>query len=156
MGNATYNSKTGEIHQPGGYNVAHIGHYISQGFDKAFNKANEYGHRWFGGGPGEDPNEGTSWYVGNENGQPIITTGDTAEAIMQGKLHQNIPDGNRQINDDDYQAAITQTPTYTTPVGNMPKAYQGNAAKTATSIKQGGMTKDELIDFNNRHPNETA
>ena len=136
--------------------VTHVGHYVSKGIDNAFDKANEYGHKWFGGGPGHNPDEGFSWYVGTENGYPEFFTGETAESIMQGKLHQNLPDGNRQINDDDYQAAITQQPTYSTPIGNMPKAYQGNAAKTATSIKQGGMTKDELIDFNNRHPNETA
>lgn len=36
-----------------------------------------------------------------------------------------------------------------------PVAYTANAAKTASSIKQGGMTKDEIMDFNIRHPNET-
>lgn len=37
-----------------------------------------------------------------------------------------------------------------------PTAYKANAAKTASSIKQGGMTKDEVQDFNIKHPNETA
>lgn len=37
-----------------------------------------------------------------------------------------------------------------------PKAYQANAAKTASSIKQGGMTKNEVQEFNMKHPNETA
>ncbi len=37
-----------------------------------------------------------------------------------------------------------------------PTAYSGNAAKTANSIKQGGMTKDEVQEFNSKHPNETA
>lgn len=42
------------------------------------------------------------------------------------------------------------------PQANKPKAYSANAAKTASSIKQGGMTKDEIQDFNIKHPNETA
>lgn len=37
-----------------------------------------------------------------------------------------------------------------------PTAYSGNAAKTASSIKQGGMTKNEVQEFNSKHPNETA
>lgn len=37
-----------------------------------------------------------------------------------------------------------------------PQAYQANAAKTASSIKQGGMTKDEVQEFNMKHQNETA
>lgn len=40
--------------------------------------------------------------------------------------------------------------------GNKPNAYKGNAAGTASTIAQGGMTKAELDDWNARHPNETA
>lgn len=101
-------------------------------------------------------------HILRENGATDIhvgysTNGET-EKIQITPYAPTIPTipNERQINDDNFQAAMTETPTYSTPIGNMSRAYQGNAAKTATSIKQGGMTKDELIDFNNRHPNETA
>ena len=37
-----------------------------------------------------------------------------------------------------------------------PNAYSRNTARTANDIAQGGMTKDEVVEFNIRHPNETA
>lgn len=37
-----------------------------------------------------------------------------------------------------------------------PTAYSRTAAATAKDIAQGGMTKDEVIEFNMKHPNETA
>lgn len=46
--------------------------------------------------------------------------------------------------------------SYTTPINSKPAAYSGNTAKTASSIAQGGMTKDEVMDFNMKHPNESA
>ena len=41
-------------------------------------------------------------------------------------------------------------------IGKNPNTYTGNTAKTANSIKQGGMTKDDLITYNKKHPNEVA
>lgn len=35
-------------------------------------------------------------------------------------------------------------------------AYKANAAGTANSIKQGGMTKDDILKYNEIHPNEIA
>lgn len=37
-----------------------------------------------------------------------------------------------------------------------PAGYSRSAAATAKDIAQGGMTKDEVIEFNMKHPNETA
>lgn len=37
-----------------------------------------------------------------------------------------------------------------------PAAYSRTSAKTANDIAQGGMTKQEVQEFNMKHPNETA
>lgn len=73
-----------------------------------------------------------SWYVGyNSNTGPIILEGNLANQKMGNSYQYNN-------------------------IGKKPNTYKGNTAKTANSIKQGGMTKDDLITYNQKHPNETA
>lgn len=73
-----------------------------------------------------------SWYAGTDG----VAVGETAENIMSQKL-----------------GGTNYATNYAT---TKPKAYQANVAGTAKSIAQGGMTKDEVQDFNIKHPNETA
>ena len=42
------------------------------------------------------------------------------------------------------------------PTPTKPAGYSRTTAATAKDIAQGGMTKDEVIEFNMKHPNETA
>ena len=88
--------------------------------------------------PENPENNGDSWYIGyNSNGGPIVVTGPQADQIM----------ANKGISGPRYRYNNIQ---------KNPNTYTGNAAKTANSIKQGGMTKDDLITYNKKHPNETA
>lgn len=50
----------------------------------------------------------------------------------------------------------TNTTRTTTSSSSKPAAYSRSTAATARDIAQGGMTKDEVEEFNQRHPNETA
>ena len=74
---------------------------------------------------------GESFYVGT-NG---IYTGATADQIMSQKLggynYGNVGRSNTN-------------------------AYKANAAGTANKIAQGGMTKDDILKYNIKHPNEIA
>lgn len=109
---------------------------------------NKVGHKLFGGGPGHN-SKGTSFYIGTDG----IYLDNMAEAVMNSKLNQQIKDENRQIYDDFYQANTTQNYN---PKPKPESGYSRNVAATAKDIAQGGMTKDEVIEFNMRHPNETA
>lgn len=85
--------------------------------------ANNWGHKWFGGGPGHENEGGTDWYVGYDS-----KTG----------INANIQPG---------QTSHIYKPT---------TKGSRNVAATAKTISQGGMTKDEIIEYNIKHPNETA
>lgn len=50
------------------------------------------------------------------------------------------------------KSIVSQTKTNPT----KPAAYSRTTAAKASDIAQGGMTKDEVEEFNERHPNETA
>lgn len=41
-------------------------------------------------------------------------------------------------------------------IPRVPAAYSRTSARTANDIAQGGMTKQEVQEFNIKHPNETA
>ena len=103
------------------------GNWIDEHF---WNPINEFGHKLFGGGPGHEDEGGTDWYVGynSNNGWNF-----------------NINPG---------QTPYTQT-SYT-PKPRPNSGYSRTTAATAKDIAQGGMTKDEVIEFNMKHPNETA
>lgn len=105
--------------------VHNVGHAIDKGIDHAFEVANSYGHKWFGGGPGHEDEGGTDWYVGynSNNG---------------------------------FQGYINPGQTSYTPKPRPNSGYSRTTAATAKDIAQGGMTKDEVIEFNMKHPNETA
>jgi len=125
--------------------VSHIGHHISHGIDHAFSVANHYGHKWFGGGPGHENEGGTDWYIGyNSNTGFEGYVGQIAKDVMDAKLdgHGSVPH--------------TDSIQNYSPKPRPESGYSRNVAATAKDIAQGGMTKDEVIEFNMRHPNETA
>lgn len=102
-----------------------------------------------------------AFYVGyDSNSGPIILEGPQAEQIManggaSSSIGSNIehPSGAGTIKEIENRS--NQGYIYNN-IGKNPNTYTGNVAKTANSIKQGGMTKDDLITYNQKHPNETA
>lgn len=104
----------------------------------------QYGNKYYINSHGQKVYaEDSNFYIGyNSN------TGGSAEINGIG-INQNGPyiNGNNLTIGTGY----TQQPQI-----NKPVAYTANAAKTASSIKQGGMTKQEIQDFNAKHPNESA
>lgn len=54
------------------------------------------------------------------------------------------------------QAYVNPGQTSYTPKPRQNSGYSRTTAETAKDIAQGGMTKDEVIEFNMKHPNETA
>lgn len=73
----------------------------------------------------------TSWYAGTGG----VYVGEPAEQIMSQKLGGY-----------SYGNARSSSTT----------AYKANAAGTANKIAQGGMTKDDILKYNVKHPNEIA
>ncbi len=101
--------------------------------DKPLHELNKLGRKVFG--------DGDSWYVGYDSRTGTqVYTGNTADYIMaNGGFSQSGP-----------------IKYYYGNYANKSNNYKSNVAKTANSIKQGGMTKDDLITYNQKHPNETA
>lgn len=120
--------------------------------DKPLHWINKQGEKIFG----DDP-----YYVGyNSNSGPVITEGEQAKQIIanggiSGSIGSDLehPSGAGTIGE--IENRNNQGYIYNN-IGKNPNTYKGNTAKTADSIKQGGMTKDDLIAYNQKHPNETA
>lgn len=111
-----------------------VGHAAEKAVNKPLHELNKLGKKWFGN---------DSWYAGyNSNSGPIFLEGEQADQIMEnGGISGSINSNHGYT----YGPHVTKNQNYT-----------GNTAKTANSIKQGGMTKDDLIEYNQKHPNETA
>lgn len=112
-----------------------IFHEIDKGIDHALSVANSYGHKLFGGGPGHEDEGGTDWhleYNSNNGFKGYIKPGQTP-----------------------YTQPSYEQPEYT-PKPRPDSGYSRTTAATAKDIAQGGMTKNEVIEFNMKHPNETA
>lgn len=101
--------------------------------NKPLHELNKLGRKLFG--------DGDSWYVGYDSRTGTqVYTGNNADHIMaNGGFSQSGP-----------------IRYYYGNYANKTNSYKGNVAKTANSIKQGGMTKNDLIEYNIKHPNETA
>lgn len=99
------------------------------------------------------------------SGKPFVEYEDVWQSA-----NARLKDYDEQLRDSgapDIYVGVSSGPNGTRPILNIdnsaagysnttkPNAYRANVAGTASSIKQGGMTKDEIIDFNLRHPNET-
>lgn len=126
--------------------------------NKPLHELNKVGEKVFGN---------DSWYAGyNSNSGPMFVEGEQADQIManggiSGSIGSDLehPSGAgtiKELESMNNQAAITTGGYQYNNIGKKPNTYTGNTAKTATSIKQGGMTKDDLIAYNQKHPNETA
>lgn len=123
--------------------------------DKPLHWLNEQGEKIFG----TDNND--SWYAGyNSNEGPIFVEGDQANQIMgnggmSGQIGSDMQHASGSGTINEIENLTNQGYIYG-PHVTKSQSYKGNTAKTANSIKQGGMTKDDLITYNQKHPNETA
>lgn len=163
FGHKGFFSKAGNAAKRGLKEVSHIGHHISNVIEAPIHAVNHM----MGYDPDEPQKNGDSWYAGyNSNSGPIFIEGTQADQIMandgiSGSIGSDLehPSGAgtiKEIENMNNMAAITTGGYKYNNIGKNPNTYTGNTAKTANSIKQGGMTKDDLIAYNQKHPNETA
>lgn len=143
--------------------ISHIGHHVSNVVNAPIHAVNHM----MGYDKNDPESNGNSWYAGyGTNSGPIFQEGIQAEQTManggiSGTIGSDMEHASgagtiKELENLNNQAAITTGGYKYNNIGKNTNTYTGNAAKTANSIKQGGMTKDDLIAYNQKHPNETA